>query len=160
MNKNIYNMNKNIYQKIISVSIVVLMLSTFLTPFLVLAQEDDGWSGLVPCGTIKYKEGEKVVNGVDMKGLIANPCNFEYFMKLINNTVNFILFKLVLPISAIMFAYAGGLLLFAGGEVSQLAKAKKIFTNVVIGIVLSAGSWLIINSVLSILGYDGSWIGF
>jgi len=82
-------------------------------------------------------------------------------MKLINNVVKFIFVDLALPISAIMFAYAGGLLMFSGGEAGKRTQAKKIFTNTVIGLVIVAGAWLIVHTVLSILGYtDAGFFGF
>ncbi|MEK7071327.1 MAG: hypothetical protein AAB943_00095 [Patescibacteria group bacterium] len=90
----------------------------------------------------------------------AQLCGFNAFMKLINNVVYFILFGLALPISAIMFAYAGFLLLTAGGSTEALGKAKTIFTHAALGLVIAAAAWLIINTILSILGYDGVWIGF
>ena len=39
-------------------------------------------------------------------------------------------------------------------------EAKNIFTNAVIGLVIAVAAFLIIRTILSILGYDGSWIGF
>ncbi|MCE9585036.1 pilin [Candidatus Nomurabacteria bacterium] len=107
------------------------------------------FSGLVPCGT-----------GRNADGSIPTPCDFNYLIKMINIVINFILIALAVPISAIMFAYAGILMIGANGEVSKITQAKNIFTNVVIGLVFIAGSWLIIHAILSILGYDGSWIGF
>ena len=101
-------------------------------------------SSLVPCGTN------------------TNPgaCDFNALIKLVNNVVNFILFRLAVPIAAIMFAYAGFELLTAGGDTAKLKKAKTIFTNVAIGLVIAAAAWLIVHTILSILGYNGSWIGF
>ena len=81
-------------------------------------------------------------------------------MELINNVVKFILFSLVVPFAAIMFAYAGFELLTSGGETSKREKAKKIFLNVAIGLVVAAAAFLIIQTVLSIVGYDKSWDWF
>jgi hypothetical protein len=58
-----------------------------------------------------------------------------------------------------MFAYAGLLLVLSGGASEKRTKAKNVFTNVAIGLVLAAAAWLIIHTVLSIVGFDGSWIG-
>lgn len=103
------------------------------------AGDNPSTSGLVPCDT---------------------NCGFKDFMTLINKFINYVVFFLALPLSAIMFTYAGFLLLTAGGEVSQKNKAKHIFTNVVWGIVIAVAAWLIVNTLLTILGYDGTWIGF
>jgi len=89
----------------------------------------------------------------------AWDCNFDRLLDLVNNVIKFILFDLAIPIAAIMFAYAGILLVTAGGGEAK-TKAKGIFTNAVIGLALSAGAWLIIRTILSILGFDGAWIGF
>ncbi len=90
----------------------------------------------------------------------AQPCNFNALMAMINNIIHFILFLMVIPIAAIMFAYAGFLLVTAGGEAAGArTKAKEIFWNALIGLIIAVACWLIISTILSILGYDGSWIG-
>ena len=107
-------------------------------------------SGLVPCD-----------NTPDSKGAIAHPCNFNALMTLVNKVLNFIFVDMVVHIAAIMFAYAGFLMVTAGEEVaSARTKAKSIFIHVALGLVLAAASWLIIKMILSILGYNGAWIGF
>lgn len=88
-------------------------------------------------------------------------CDFKAFLDLINNVIKFILFKMAVPIAAIMFFYAGFLLITAGGEAAGArTKAKSIFTNAFIGLVLALAAWLIIRTILLILGYEGAWIGF
>jgi hypothetical protein len=79
-------------------------------------------------------------------------------MKLINNIINFALFYLALPLSAIMIAYAGFELVTSAGGKEKRGTAKKVFTNAVYGLVCAAGAWIIIKVILSILGYDGAWI--
>ena len=123
-------------------------------------ESEKNFFGLVPCGTEKYEKGELVKDGIDMEGAVKNPCDFNYFMKLINDVMNFILVQLAVPLSALMFAYAGGILLFSGGSEGKRSQAKKIFTNVAVGLIIVAGAWLIIHSILSLIGYNGSWIGF
>ena len=102
-------------------------------------------AGLVPC------------DGVTV------PCDFNAFMTLINNIVRFVLFALALPICAIMFAYAGFLMLTSGGSTESVSKAKKIFTNAALGLAIAAAAWLIVNTILSIFrisSTDWTWIGF
>ncbi|MDO8659875.1 MAG: pilin [Candidatus Parcubacteria bacterium] len=90
-----------------------------------------------------------------------DDCGFNDFIALINRVISFILFNLAIPISAIMFAYAGFLLVTAGGA-GEKTKAKDIFTNTATGLVIAAGAWLVVNTLLSILAKPGmwSWIGF
>lgn len=91
----------------------------------------------------------------------AKGCGWTELMDLVNKVINFILFKMAVPIAAIMFAYAGFLLVTAGGEAAGArTKAKSIFTNAVLGLVIAVAAWLIISTILSILGYQGAWIGF
>lgn len=100
--------------------------------------------GLVPCG----------------KGNSAS-CDFNDLMTLVNTVIDYVFKYLAVPIAAIMFAYAGIILVTAGGEAaSARTKAKGIFTNAAIGLVIAAAAWLIIKTILSILGFDGAWIGF
>ena len=113
----------------------------------VLDTNNSNSSGLVPCD-----------NMVGTDGKIANPCYFTAFMNLINKVIQFVLFSLAIPIAAIMFLYAGFLLVTAGGAEAK-TKAKGIFTNAVIGLALAAAAWLIVRTVLSILGFQGDWIG-
>jgi len=99
-------------------------------------------AGLVPCET-------------------GPSCDFNALMTLINTVIKFILYDMVIPIAAIMFAYAGFLMVTAGGEAAGArTKAKSIFTNAVLGLIFAVAAFLIIRTILSILGYKGSWIGF
>jgi hypothetical protein len=83
---------------------------------------------------------------------------------MINKVVKFILIDLAVPIAAIMFAYAGFLMLTSGGETSKRAKAKSIFVNVAIGLALVAAAWLIVHTILIIVGAKTgagwNWFGF
>ena len=87
----------------------------------------------------------------------SGGCGFTELIDMINKIINFILTRLAVPIAAIMFAYAGFLLVTSGGESSKRTKAKSIFINVAIGLIFIAACWIIIHTVLSILGYDQSW---
>jgi hypothetical protein len=144
--------------------------------------KDNG--GLVPCGNEVYsqytyktydkktgdiiaingpfdKKKEKLLSDeADISGQAVNPCGFDHLMILINKTINFILIDLAVPIAAIMFVYAGFLLLTSGGESGKKTTAKKIFTNVAIGLIIVAVAWLAVQLLLSLLGYDGAWLGF
>ncbi len=106
-------------------------------------------AGLVPCGT-----NNPATPGTN------HPCEFKDVMTLINTIIKFILFDLVIPIAAVMFAYAGFKLVTSGGSSEARGQAKNIFSNAVFGLVIAAGAWLIVRTLLSVLGYNGDWIGF
>ncbi len=91
---------------------------------------------------------------------VGADCNFNALLNLVNTVLRFILFDMVVPIAAIMFAYAGFLLVTSGGSSEAKTKAKDIFTNAVFGLIIAVAAWLIIHEILSILGYEGTWIGF
>jgi len=105
----------NTSNKIAKFLIIVSFFGILLLPIFSFAEDSPG---LVPCGV----EKSDIVVGSDGKetgGEIINPCEtdgFGYLMEMINLVINFILFKMAVPIAAIMFAYAGFLLVFSGGE--------------------------------------------
>src|SRR3989338_4154264 len=76
--------------------------------------------------------GKEVVEGVVTE---ADQCGFNDFMELINKVLGFLLTYLVLPIAAI-----------------------KVFSNTVIGLIIILLAFLIIRTILFILGYEGAWI--
>jgi hypothetical protein len=115
-----------------------LSIPVFFMPFFVQA------ANLVPCGT----------------GAEPTPCNFPALMVLINRVIHFILFDLSIPLAAILFAYAGFLLITGGSSEEKRSTAKKIFTNVFFGLVIALAAWLIVETILHALGYEGAWIGF
>mgnify|MGYP001567344727 FL=1 len=114
--------------------------------------------GLVPCGKEVY-QFDVVENGVKhLKGELRQ-CDFNGLMTLIDNVTQFALFKLALPISAIMFFYAGFKLVTSGGSTEARTKAKSIFTSTVFGFIIALTAWLVVKTILLILGYQGAWIG-
>lgn len=104
--------------------------------------------------TLSFAKG--LVNCTDGK-----LCDFNKLMDLINIVIRFVLYDMVIPIAAIMFAYAGFEMIISGGDSGARTKAKNTFTNVVIGLIIAVAAFLIVRTILSILGYQqGSWIGF
>jgi len=117
-------------------------------PVLSLAAEA---TGLVPCTNTP----DPVTGKID-----ASKCDFTQLMNLVNKVIHFILFDMVIPIAAIMFAYAGFLLVTAGGEAaSARTKAKSIFTNALIGLVIAVAAWLIVKLILTTLGFSTTLLG-
>ena len=100
---------------------------------------------LVPCGTTKN----------------ATPCGFNDLFSMVNKVINFVLFVMAVPIAAIMFAYAGFMLVTSGGSSEQKSKAKSVFFNVAVGLIIAAAAWLIVHTILNIAGADTTinWLG-
>jgi hypothetical protein len=111
-----------------------------------ISVSDSKGGGLVPkCNT----------GAIDMAtGQYSNPCDFNYFMALINGLINFLLFVIATPLVALIIMYTGYLFLTAGGSAGQTEKAKKILFNVVIGYVIALAAWLVINTIMGALKVD------
>ena len=76
-----------------------------------------------------------------------NPtCNFSALITMINNIINYLI-MIALPLSAISFAYAGFLYLFSGGDTRKVSKAKTIFADVGIGLILVLSAWLVFKLI-------------
>ena len=145
----------NIIKKIL-IPIIILFILVAPTLAFAVAKEEGG--GLIPCG-LTNKELKRDASGNVTGGQINVPCTFDHALILINNVVNFLLFKLAVPLAAIVFVYAGVQMLLSGGSSEGMQKAKSAFTTTAIGLILAVASWLIIHTILVIVGYDGSWIG-
>lgn len=78
------------------------------------------------------------------------PCEFCHFVQLADNIIQFLI-TIAAIIGALMFAWAGFLMVTARGNVSQVEKGKGIFLNVVIGLVILLTSWLIVDTVMKTL---------
>lgn len=79
---------------------------------------------------------------------------------LANNVLRFVI-GLISLFATIIFVYAGYLLVASRGDVSQMQRAKEMFTNVLIGLVIMLSAFLIVNTVMSILvGSDSSLVNW
>ncbi len=87
-------------------------------------------------------------------GSFKNPCGFDDLMQQIQKLINFLLFTIAMPVTAIMFAYAGFLYIASGGNGGNIEKAKGIFKKVLIGFVLALAAWLIVKTIMVSLGYN------
>ncbi len=106
------------------------------------------FSGIVPTcnvGTVDPKTGKFPV-----------PCDFNFFMKLLNSIIKFLLFTIATPLIALIIMYTGYLYLTAGGNTGQVEKVKHVLFSAVIGYVVALAAWLIVNTILSSFGVDSS----
>ncbi len=109
-----------------NIKIGFLSLLVFIIPALVYAHS----SGLTTCAGTKN-----------------DPCQFNDLIDLIRDIVSFLMFKVALPLSALLFSWAGVLMLTAGGSEEQIKKAKDIFFFVFIGILITLAAWLIVDTI-------------
>lgn len=131
------------FKKILAFFITFSILA-FPSFSLVLAEEVE-MSGLVPvCNTIINADGE-----------FENPCDFEYLMTMLNYLIDWSFKYLATPIFAILFIYAGYLYISSSGDTGNVNKAKKIIKNALWGYLIILASWLIIDTIVTGLGFTG-----
>ena len=108
-----------------------MVIVLYFLPIIVVAD------GLVPC------------NGVD--------CKYDHLIELVNKIITFLLTGVAIPLAAVMFAYAGFLMFTSGGVEGKLTQAKQLMWGVLWGMIIAFGAWVIIQTVLTALGFDKGW---
>ena len=88
----------------------------------------------------------------------ADGCGWDQLVLTLKSAINFALFYLVFPLSTIIFIYAGFIYVFNASNDQKKGDAKKIFMNVVWGIVIAMSAWLLVSFILSAFGVDDSFI--
>lgn len=88
-------------------------------------------------------------------------CGLCQFFELFSNIINFIVFCLTPPVAGLMIVVSGLILIFGGSE-SARTYGKKMLTTTVIAIVIIYASWLLINTIIQLIGgaNQGSWYQF
>ena len=134
----------------------ILMLAT-LSPLVSYAAT----SGLIPCGFDVNNSGV-VADEFNPDGSIklSEECHYSDFITLVETVIDFLIFKLAAPISALMFAYAGFLYMTNNGNESQIKQAHDIFLSVFWGFVIALGAWLVVKVILGFLIGDTSPFNF
>lgn len=80
-------------------------------------------------------------------------CQLSDLVALVQRIINWII-MIFAPIAMIMFAWAGVLMVTAGGNKGQIDRAKGIFTSVAIGLVIVLSAWLIVYTITTTLLED------
>jgi hypothetical protein len=118
----------------------------FLSPVLVWGADKVEFSGLVPICNTK----------LDDKGGFSDPCDFNMVMAFINHTISYFLVYLATPLFALILIYVGWLYLSDMGNAENVTKAKGILKNAVIGYIIALAAWLIVKTILSLVGFEGN----
>ena len=84
---------------------------------------------------------ERIVtcNGVD--------CNVCYIATVAQNVLNTAIFIMVF-LSAVLFAWAGWKMLTAQGDTESYTAGKRIFGNVVLGLIIILAGWIVIDTLM------------
>ena len=110
-----------------------VVLTIFLFLFLIFSQVQA--ASLVPCG-----------------GKGQQPCQLCDFLVLFKNLVDFFLFTIVPPLAALFLVIGGVMFFIAGANPSFLQTAKKLLTSVAIGLLVTYGAWVIVNTFFMLIG--------
>ena len=86
-------------------------------------------------------------------GANYRSCDFNALLQLSNNVIAF-LFWAAVPVSLLLFAYPGWLLLVVGYSEGNIKTAKDIFWNVIWGLIFMAGAWLLVYVITTTLLRD------
>lgn len=130
----------NTINKKIDINKFILFLFLFfvlVSPFFVSAQ-DTG---------ITYVCPTRVVNGVTVSG----ECTFNDLVLAVQRVVNWGT-VFALQFSVIVLAYAGFKYMISGDNPSERKEANRLLTNVVKGIALIIGAWLMVRLIITALG--------
>lgn len=89
-------------------------------------------AGIVPCGTSEHPV----------------PCQICHLFVGVVNIVNFLLFKIAIPLTVIALIYGGIVILTSAGSEEKLKKGKRAVGLAVWGALIAFAAWLIINVIL------------
>lgn len=77
-------------------------------------------------------------------------CTMCDLATLVQKIIN-LLVTISVSIAAVLFAYAGIMYVFAGGDPGKIKSAHSIFFDVFIGLVIILSAWLIVNLIMMAL---------
>ena len=95
--------------------------------------------------TLANKCGTGNCTLTDMVGVIANGMDW--------------IFSIVGAAALLMFVYGGFTFLISAGNEEQVKKGKAILQGAIIGLIIVLGSYMIINFLLTSLGYNHAQFG-
>jgi len=75
-----------------------------------------------------------------------NPCDFPELIHLVKHLMDFAIY-LAMPLSAVLFSYAGWLYLASAASPDKKKKAHAIFWAVLVGLLWVLGAWLVIKLI-------------
>ena len=118
--------------------LIIFLITLFSLPLVSLS------AGLVPCG--------RTDSGATAEE--RQPCTFCHLFVMIDRVLDFILFKIVPVLAALMIAIGGFMYIFAFGKPEMISQAKRLFTAIAIGLLIIYGAWVFINTFLMFIGIN------
>jgi len=84
-------------------------------------------------------------------------CEIVDIFKTLNNIYTFLVQTIATPLAIIAITIGGIFILVSAGNPNLAHQGKQILLWAIIGLALAWGSWVIINFILTTLGYQGAW---
>ncbi|MCX6720372.1 MAG: hypothetical protein NTW11_01030 [Candidatus Staskawiczbacteria bacterium] len=90
------------------------------------------------------------------------PCGICDFFKMLSTIYSFIVWDIAMPLAIIAIVIGGIMMMISAGNPDLMGKGKTMLKTAIIGLVLVLGSWIIINLVLTAIGYKdiSTWSSF
>lgn len=84
-------------------------------------------------------------------GTVCNgpDCDFSKLILLVNKIINFLLYKISIPLVAIGFMYAGARLILYPNKETEWKKTKEMFNDIATGFGIMLGIYVLMKLVLS-----------
>lgn len=122
---------------IINAMAAVILFGLVFSPLLSLANFRIVTS-IVPCGTSS-----------------TGPCQTCHLFELGHNVVDFLMWNIAGPLAGLMFIIGGFFIVTAGDSPTRRQQGLKIFSSTMWGLAIVFFSWILINSIISIMGGQG-----
>ena len=100
-------------------------------------------AALVTCGKVA---GTGAGIGAGSTTTAAQGCGFADAVLMINNIIDYLI-MIAMPLAAVAFAYAGWLHLTAGEDTGKVDKARRIFLDVGVGVLIVLSGWLVFSLI-------------
>lgn len=90
----------------------------------------------------------------------TDKCDLGSVFELLNNLIGFLIKVVMFPIAILMFMYAGYKYITAQGNPAKKANVKKMAGHLIGGLVLILCAWVIVKTVLILVGYEDNLFFF
>lgn len=107
---------------------------------------------MLPLGaSVAYAQTPFSQSIVPCDGINCNVCHIATLAQRILNTAVY----LAVILAAILFAWAGWVFLTAAGSTEKLGKAKSVFGNVFVGLIIILIGWIVVDTIMRTLVGSG-----
>lgn len=122
------------------------------------------YEGIVPCGKsvtvdsdsdpsdVYWDKVNKVCAGTNVYTNKVVNCQLCHFFVIIDSIIDFIMVDIVPPLTVAVLVIGGALFYFSGAKPELRNKSMALFKNVLIGLVLIYGAYMLVGIFLMILG--------